>query len=201
MKTGQAIRRPKTDLNSYHLAAIAVFLVGGATTAIHTEDVAIKAYEVAPHRFSWKRYPDRIDLEAVRVALRHASEPQHGALVAGSIETGWMLTPTGLAWAEKIAPQFEDFVTSQARRGSHQAAMQTERERLLQTNAWRKFRDGNMDEVSIYDFYSFARVNEYTSRAKYEERMSYLRIVSASESGLATLVDYLDKKFHPQFRK
>jgi hypothetical protein len=201
MKAGQAIRRPKTDLNNYQLAAIAVFLVGRTTTAVHTEDVAIKAYEVAPHRFSWKKYDGRIDLEAVRVALRHASEPQYGALVAGSIETGWMLTPAGLAWAEKIAPQFEHFVTPQARRGSHQAAMQAERERLLQTNAWRKFRDGNIEEVTIHDFHSFARVNEYTSRIKYEERMSYLRMVSAGEPGLTTLVDYLDKKFHPGFGK
>jgi hypothetical protein len=193
-------RRAQTDLRSYHLAAIAVYLAGGADKAVHTEDAAIKAFELAPHRFSWKKYPEKIDLEAVRVALRHAGEQQYGELVKGSIETGWMLTPAGLAFAEAAASQLEARTTTQARRGSRQAAMDAERERLFQTAAWRKFQQVGLDDISVHDFHSFARVNEYTSRQKYEERIGILRIATQMQPELAALVDALDKRFGGEYR-
>ena len=46
-----------------------MYLLGGETRRVDTEDIAVKANELAPGRFAWKKYPDQINLEA------HSSVP------------------------------------------------------------------------------------------------------------------------------
>lgn len=200
MRATSRMGQAKAELRSFQVAAFAVFLLGGAERPVHTEDAALKAYELAPPRFSWKKHQESIDLEVVRLALRHAAEPQHGSLVHGSIRKGWMLTPAGIAWAESIAGEFEASLPSQARRSSRLATFQAEKERLRQTAAWRKFQAGHWESMSVHDFHLFARVNEYFSRSKYEERIAYLRNACADDSGLTDLIDYLAGRFGAEFK-
>ena len=50
-------RQEKTlakQLAQHELVTLAVYLLGGDQHAVDTEDVAIKAHELAPGRFSWQ---------------------------------------------------------------------------------------------------------------------------------------------------
>jgi hypothetical protein len=49
---------------------------------------------------SWRKYPDQINLELIRVFLSDAKKKKHGLLL-GAGKTGWRLTQAGLDWAEK----------------------------------------------------------------------------------------------------
>ncbi len=178
-----------------------MFLAGGAEKSIDTEDVAMKAFGIASAKFSWKKYPDQIDLEAVRVALRHASEPQHGSLVAGSMDTGWMLTPVGINWAQRASDMMGEQQTRGVRRGSLLASQKAERERLLTTSAWQKYSTSISDEISIHDFHAFVRVNEYSSRKKYAERINILRIACEEDAELSDLINFLDRQFGANYRR
>ena len=89
---------PLERLSNPQIAALALYLIGGATARQHQEDVAVKCYELAPRRFSWERheYPD---IDRAGVALRDAKKPRNGALTTGDKRVGWLLTPEGIDWA------------------------------------------------------------------------------------------------------
>lgn len=59
-------------LTQAELVTVAVYLLGGELRKIDTEDTAMKAHEIAPGRFAWRKYPGQINLELVRVALSDA---------------------------------------------------------------------------------------------------------------------------------
>lgn len=95
------------------LVVYALYLLGGDSKPIHTEDVALKCFEISPASFSWTKHPTYPDKDIVRVALTDARKESHGALVEGRagqkrglpaktqrlpIEDGWMLTTAGIRW-------------------------------------------------------------------------------------------------------
>ena len=100
--------RPNRDLVVY-----ALYLLGGDTRRIHTEDVALKCFGLFPAAFSWVKYPEYPDKDIVRVALTDARKEQFGRLVEGRAgqkhglstktrrqptEDGWVLTQVGIQW-------------------------------------------------------------------------------------------------------
>lgn len=80
-------------------AVLALAKLGGAAQVIHTEDAAISAHEIDRDAFGWKKYPERVDLDAVRTTLRHEGEGKDPR-IEGSIQNGWHLTPRGVAWLD-----------------------------------------------------------------------------------------------------
>jgi hypothetical protein len=65
---------------------------------VDTEDIAMSAHRLAPGAFRWRKFPDQINLELVRVALVDASRAKGGGYVQGSGRNGWVLTDTGVGW-------------------------------------------------------------------------------------------------------
>ena len=94
-----------TDLRNVELVTLAVYLLGGAERALDTEDIAVRAHELGPGRFSWKKYPDQINLELVRVYLSGAKKATHSTLISGTGKSGWRLTQNGLEFARKAETQ------------------------------------------------------------------------------------------------
>ena len=66
----------------------AVFLLGGDLNPVDTEDVAVKAHDLAPGRFAWQKYPGQINLELVRVHLSDAKKVNNGRRLSGSGRQG-----------------------------------------------------------------------------------------------------------------
>src|SRR5687767_15856094 len=93
----------KKSLANHEVLTLAVYLLGGETQRIDTEDIAIRANELAPGRFAWKKYPDQINLELIRVYLSDAKKAAKGRYLAGSGNTGWMLSQRGLHFAREHA--------------------------------------------------------------------------------------------------
>ena len=87
-------------LSNVKVAALALWSLGGATHPQHQEDVASKCFDLAPSRFSWSRYPKYPNLETAAIALRDAKKEKNGALVKGSNLDGFLLTPSGVEWAQ-----------------------------------------------------------------------------------------------------
>ena len=86
-------------LTKKDVAVVALAKLGGATGVIDTEDAAIAAHSIDRDAFGWKKYPERVDLDAVRTTLRHEGEARDPR-IEGSIQNGWHLTPCGVAWIE-----------------------------------------------------------------------------------------------------
>jgi len=92
------------ELSNVEVLVLVVHDLGGTDRPVDTEDVAVRAREVAPQRFSLRKYPDQVDIERVRKRLSDAKKGGDGeAMLAGSFEHGWHLTPAGLDWARNNA--------------------------------------------------------------------------------------------------
>ena len=86
-------------LTKKDLTVVALAKLGGASRVIDTEDAAIATHQLDRGAFGWKKYPDRVDLDAVRTTLRHEGESKEPR-IEGSIQSGWHLTPRGVTWIE-----------------------------------------------------------------------------------------------------
>ena len=180
------------------IATVALYLVGGQSAYVDTEDIAIKAYELAPEKFSWRKHRDRIDLEATRVALRHATEAADGPLVSGGAASGWMLTPNGLQLAARVGEQIPN---AAPRRGSEDARLAAERDRIKSTAAWRKFAAKELESINVHDFRLLLRVNEYFPPAKIRERISMLENAAQTDPQIVELLRELRARFEEELVK
>jgi hypothetical protein len=137
------LKSPKTgltDLRQAELVTLAVYLAGGAAKAVDTEDAAIKAHQMAPGRLCWRKYPEQINLELVRVFLSDAKKPANG-LLTGSGKTGWRLTLKGMRWIESTGRlaigQDHSRKREVVKSGSvDEQRFRRERNRVLGSTAW-----------------------------------------------------------------
>lgn len=104
-----------TELNNREIVVYTLYLLGGATKRQHTEDIALKCFELMPSAFSWVNHPQFPDKEIVRLALTDAHKEKFGVMVEGrtgqnrgqyrsrklrpSLD-GWILTDAGFKWVE-----------------------------------------------------------------------------------------------------
>jgi hypothetical protein len=149
------------------LVALSLFLLGGDGRPIDTEDVAKRVHAIAPGRFAWRKYPDQINLELVRVALSDARKPESGALVSGTGKSGWTLTPAGRRWADGRAGDLlgRDLTKQRAERtaGSiDERRWQRERARLLTTEAWARWSESrDASAITEEDAADLFRIDRY----------------------------------------
>lgn len=124
---GATIQRSTEAIPNRHLAVYALSVLGGDTKQIHTEDIALKCFELFPHSFSWVRYPQHPDKDIARIALCDARKAKYGALVEGRAgrsmgmgagtgraraSDGWRLTARGLEWIKENQSRLEEFAGS-----------------------------------------------------------------------------------------
>src|SRR6266516_3169361 len=93
----------KSELANHEVVTLAVFILGGDQRPVDTEDVAKKANEIAPGRFTWRKYKDQINLEVVRVYLSDAKKKGKGEYLIGSGNSGWSLSEAGLVFVREHA--------------------------------------------------------------------------------------------------
>ncbi len=184
-----------TDITQTQLVALALYVLGGSGTAVDTEDIAVRAQELAPGRFSWRKYPEQINLELVRVALNDARKPEAGALVSGTGRGGWSLTVAGRRWAEENLHRVQGADLSRRRQDRKAGSIderrwQRERLRLITTVAWRRWTDDH-DAAAVTadaaaDVY---RVDRYVVGRAREMKINRLREMFADDPELAPFLD------------
>jgi len=141
-KTRQDLRTRKPEVVLLALADL-----GGARKRVDTEDVAIRARELAPEAFSWRKYPEHVDLDGVRVALHDAAKASFGSLLEGSVQLGWSLTPAGVEWVKKNRRRLRAHLVRKrpSRRDEQRAETRKralERGRIRRSGAWRLWTGG-----------------------------------------------------------
>ncbi len=114
----QAAEPSNVDIVVYALATI-----GGAERFVHSEDIAARAFELAPPRFSWRleKYRNRgwPDKYVVKTALEDAKKEEYGSLVDGAYaldtaKDGWRLTPLGAEWFTANKRRIADYLGEKA---------------------------------------------------------------------------------------
>lgn len=171
------------------MVILAVYVLGGDNRSIDTEEVAVKAHDLAPGMFSWQKYPEQINLELVRVTLSDAKKPKYGSLLQGSGREGWRLSSKGLNWASNQGRELLEaglkWDRGDRKVGSAEITRKRrEKTRLLSSRAWLDWSNGELP--SVKDARDLFRIDEYSTKKMLEIKI--VRLQSLFEN---------DEKVHP----
>lgn len=152
----------RVQLANHQIVTLAVYLLGGRSQPVDTEEIAVKANELAPGRFIWRRFKDQINLELIRVYLSDAKKPVKGALLTGSGSAGWLLTPNGLSMAQKAVEQVRTPDTSDRALGVRERRwVRLEHARLIAEPAIERLASNGIESISSSEAEAVFRVDEY----------------------------------------
>ena len=148
----------------------------------------MEANRLAPGQFSWKKYPDQINLELIRIFLVHARENK---LVIGSGRSGWRLSQRGLKWAEQVGGLASVRTRAQSRSGSiEEQRWRRERSRIVATRAWQLWTSGARDIPGAEAKLVF-RIDSYARGELRETKITRLRAMFTDDQEVAPFLDHL----------
>ena len=169
-------------LTKPEVVVLTLYELDGQHKAVGTEEVAVKSVEIAPRTFGWQKYPDYIDKELVRTALRHGEEQ---GLVVGSHTKGWMLSETGVSRAARLSSAAKnDVVTSKS-----DSATEREKTRLKLTDAFRLMNERGADSVNREQALAFFRLTPYVAGIQREHKLTRIRNMFKADDEMAPVVE------------
>jgi hypothetical protein len=180
-------------ITSHEVVLLAAFQLGASQKAIDTEDVAVKANELAPGRFSWRKYPDQINLELVRVTLSDLKKGAYRGLLSGSGRSGWRMTAKGLEWIDqnekRLLRSELGRAPEDAKFGSVDSARERrERKRLKASHAWQEWLL-NPSRVSRSAAAAVMRVDSYTTDRTFELKINRLKTTFRGDKEMLRFLD------------
>ena len=160
------------------IVTIAVYLLGGDSSHVDIEDVAMKANDISPGRFAWRKYPEQVNIFQISNSLSDARKEKNGSYVMGSMQSGWMLTDKGLEFARKRVRELENADLSRKPQTAKERRWEKgERGRLISEPAFIKYHDGQQNDISQAEAEAFFRVNDYVVEQAREKKI--IRILNA----------------------
>lgn len=189
-----------TTLSNIHLVTIALGNLDGHENPVDSEDVAVHVNQLAPGKFTWRKYSEYIDLQVVNQSLQDARRKRNGSLVTGSSSKGWMLSAAGMEWFKNFGLESTSDVREvQHRRGSIMRSQDLERRRLKDTQAHVLFCEGKLTEVTRNDFFEFAKINEYFPLKARSRRYEFIESAVAGHDELHEVWNFLRTTFAKEF--
>ncbi len=166
----------------------ALFLTGGAEGPVDTEDVAVRAAELAPGMFSWRSYPDFIDKELVRRALADA-RLKKGWVIGSHNNGGWILTTAGVTTARRLSQSEITDNGHRHRSGRDDRQFERERNRLVGSDGFRRFQAGEEPNTDEAD--AFFRINVYVEGEAREKKIARIENLFGDDPELSEVVTVL----------
>jgi hypothetical protein len=191
------------------LVVYCLYVAGGATARIHTEDVALKCWELFPSSFSWTKYPQYPDKDIVRVALTDARKEKYGAFVSGRVEgnaartdqaepESWMLTEKGLTWITGHLSLFCDDSAKPERKAHRQLLLRRLKE-LTTTPLYRRFAEAESSFCpSIGELAAFLKCRVDANESVWERRLGEIRRlgIDAGEDAIGRFAAACSDAYH-----
>lgn len=184
-------------LTKREITLYAVYLLGGERRAIDTEDVAIKAAELLPGAFSWRKYPNQINLELVRSVLKDSKKQQFGRLLHGTGTEGWRLSDAGVNWAAQLKKDMRAgrAITDgpAARWAGSSDARRADREvrRAKSVEAWEQWKSGKA--VTRKAALQLFRIDDYSDSKMRDVKVARLRALVTDDREAIQLVELAAK--------
>jgi hypothetical protein len=208
LKSEDEMKGRKIDkLSNRDIVLYALHLLGGWQKRIHTEDIALKCYEISRSKFSWTKYPEYPDREAARFSLEEAKKPENGVLVEGGSERkktidnvgGWMLTSNGIQWIKANRKRIEKYLGKQTPSGDRLPADRKMKE-LVGSPAFKKFTEhGEKAEISHAEFAESLVCTVNTRSKVLKDRLQQLYSIAEEleKQEVKKYVDFCRKRFAP----
>jgi len=179
------------DLANHEIVTIALLLCGGDARTVDTEDIAVKANEIAPGRFAWRKYPDQINIDTVRKRLWDARKENKGTLVRGTERDGWELTENGVRFARKARSQLGNANITARTSLKERRFVRAEKLRMLETEAYAKFSSGYQSSITARDAERFFRIDDYVLGEDRDKKVARSLNLLGNDRQLGPLVHFL----------
>jgi hypothetical protein len=165
-----------TEFSNIEIVTLAIFLLGGNSAYIDTEDIAVKVNDLAPGRFTWRKYPDQINIDNVRKRLSDSKNPRKAGFIIGSFKEGWTLNEKGLSFCKEKIKLFKKSNLSRPPLDYKQIKWnKREKARMLNSIAYKKIILNQLDKVSVQEAENFFRLDEYVlGNAREKKIVRYL---------------------------
>jgi hypothetical protein len=185
----------RKGLSNIEIVTLAVFLLGGNLNYVDTEEIAIKSNDIAPGRFAWRKYPNQINIEVIRKRLSDAKKTEKYGFLYGSVRKGWILTEKGLEVANRLYAEIDKHdLTRIPRSKSESLRARKEKEKMIRSDAFQKFIQGNSDKISVVEAESFFRLDDYIRGNARKERITRIINTFGSDLELAGAIEFLVNK-------
>jgi hypothetical protein len=183
---------PKALLANHELVVLAAYLTGAQRSSADTEDIAIKANELAPGRFSWRKYKDQINIETVRKRLWDATRADNGGYLIGSEKAGWRLTKAGYDFARRKIKTVGTADLRRQRKSKNEGVSQTrEIRRMMHEDAFLKFANGLEQEITKSEAERFFRIDDYVTGNSRTAKIERFKIIASNNRPLSLAIDFL----------
>ena len=180
------------SLNRVDIVVAALCECGGAAKAVDTEDIAMRAAKLSPGTFSWKKYPQQINLESVAAFIRDAKKEKFGFLVIGSHRSGWRLSEKGVRLAHSVLEELnrtEFEVRAKTRGSSSELKAIAEIERVKSSTAYAQWK--NETKVELKEIKALLKVTPYTSTQIFEIKKTKFLDSLSTESEMKAFLDHI----------
>lgn len=183
---------------NHEIVTVALMLCGGDARSIDTEDIAIKANEIAPGRFAWRKYPNQINIDTVRKRLWDARRENKGAFVIGSEKNGWQLTENGLKFARRARRRLKDGYRSTRSSLKERRFARAEKLRMLETEAYAKFSACRQSSITTREAETFFRIDDYIVGEEREKKVIRALNLFGDDRQLGPAVHFLAVAVRPK---
>lgn len=181
--------------SNQEIVTIVVYLLGGDAKYIETEDIAVKANEIAPGRFTWKKYHDQINIKNINAFLYDAKKTKNGAFLNGSEHDGWLLTESGLGFVKKNIRHLKGIDLSRERLTDKELKwIKIERTRMLCSDAYLKYQHNEAERITPNEVDKFFHVDEYVGENKRKQKVERIFNCFKDDPELGDLVKSLAKQ-------
>ena len=191
------------ELTNVDIVLFALYQLGGIKKKIFTEDIARKCFEIAPSRFSWRRYPEYPDIEPARKSLMEARNQRvfvkgrAGEVRGVKPSDGWIFSPEGILWLEKNLKRIS-FALGQTKKTVRRTESSKRVAELESTVAYKKFiNDNSCVNIKPYEFTDFLNISLDTPSSVFRKRIDAIRALAAYEKKekLLIFVTQCEEKF------
>jgi len=181
-------------LANHEIVVLAAYLAGADSSFADTEDIANKANELVPGRFTWRKYKEQINIDAVRKRLWDATKPEKGAYLIGSERTGWRLTKEGFDFAchHLEAGDMEQLSRAPASQ-AERVAQTRELKRMMNEDAFQKIRLGQTDSIKGSEAERFFRIDDYVTGKARTAKIERFRIIATESRELSEAIEILSR--------
>ena len=200
-------KRPNADVEGIPNRELVVYvlsLLDGEYRRVHTEDIAVKCFELFPGSFSWTKYVKYPDKDIVRVALTDARKEQYGALVEGRAgqkrgqagktqrapaPDGWVLSPAGIEFVNSNQERLATFADAGEVKEHRQRVLKQLR-RVRQHQLYQRYSDDF--EPSIGELADLLRCRVDAEPPVWKGRFDSVRRL-ATAAGQPELLEFIER--------
>ncbi len=195
-------------LTNEQVVTIAIYYIGGVLEPVHSEDIAVKAFDLAPDRFRWQldKYKENINLAYVYNSLTDARKAQNGALITGSISKGWLLTAEGVKLCKKFTSENNEIGIKKRRHNdpekqAKEAWKFRQTSRILNNDVFLKILSNEKKDISKSNVMSFFQIDDYLQNDSKNKRVQQYRAIFFDDPKLAELVNKMASLYEENYAK